>query len=46
MLDNCNVHMSNFFLEFVKSFGIKLLFTPGYSPEVNPIEYYFNVLKS
>ena len=33
------------FFNIILNKGIKLIFTSPYSPELNPIEFYFNILK-
>ena len=46
MWDNLNIHHDKEMLEWVRSQGHGVFFTPQYSPEVNPIEYMFSALKA
>ena len=45
-MDNLSSHFSKYFLKSIKNKGIKIIFTSPYSPEFNPIEMYFNTLKT
>jgi transposase len=43
--DNLRVHHANLLKDYCKSIKINLLYTPGYSPDFNPIERVFSELK-
>jgi transposase len=45
-MDNLNLHKEEWVEQVVKSHGCAVLFLPPYSPETNPIELMFNMLKS
>jgi transposase len=45
-MDNCSIHKSPKVLELIESKGCKLMFLPPYSPDFNPIENYWAVMKS
>jgi len=46
LLDNSSVHTSNLVLDTLKECGIKYLFLPPYSPDLNPIELLWALMKS
>ena len=46
ILDNASFHKSQIAKEMVEKAGYTLLFLPPYSPDLNPIEKYWNWLKS
>jgi len=50
VIDNAPVHGSDESIEFLlavmNAFGVKLVFLPKYSPELNPCELVFNVVKN
>ena len=45
VMDNAAFHKSNLTKELIESAGCKLLFQPAYSPDLNPIEWQWAVLK-
>jgi hypothetical protein len=45
-LDNCTVHHSKMVASFVKDNGITLVFNVPYSPQYNPIEHYWGLVKN
>lgn len=46
LMDNLRLHKEEWVEAVVKGYGHALLFVPPYSPETNPIELMFNVLKA
>jgi transposase len=46
VLDNCSCHCGVRVKELCKQFNIELKYLPPYSPDFNPIEQSFNVLKA
>ena len=46
LLDNSSVHTSKLVLDTLKECGIKYLFLPPYSPDLNPIELLWAFMKS
>jgi transposase len=46
LLDNSSVHTSKLVLDKLKECGIKYLFLPPYSPDLNPIELLWAYMKS
>jgi transposase len=46
LLDNSSVHTSKLVLDKLKECGIKYLFLPPYSPDLNPIELLWVTMKS
>lgn len=45
IMDNASFHKKNVLAEMVKSTGHRLLFLPPYSPDFNPIEQDFAIIK-
>jgi transposase len=45
-MDNLNLHREDWVEPLVRAYGCAALYLPPYSPETNPIELMFNVLKS
>lgn len=45
MLDNASFHKSQKTKELIEKRGARLLFLPPYSPDLNPIENYWALLK-
>jgi transposase len=45
VLDNASFHKAKKIVQLVKSYGFKLLFLSPYSPDLNPIEHQWWVLK-
>ena len=46
LLDNISFHHSKEVKEIARTNNVTLIFTPPYSPEFNPIEYFFHQVKS
>lgn len=46
LLDNCSTHRNPRIRDLCDRFGVKLLYLPPYSPDFNPIEEFFSVLKA
>ncbi|KAL5496013.1 hypothetical protein ACEPAH_3106 [Sanghuangporus vaninii] len=46
VMDNCPIHKSSEIRELVEAKGVRLEFLPAYSPDLNPIEQAFSLLKS
>ena len=46
ILDNARIHHDESLIEFLQAFGICVEFLPPYSPDLNPIETAFSVIKS
>ena len=46
IMDNCSIHKSNKVLELINQAGCKLIYLPPYSPDFNPIENYWAVMKN
>ena len=48
-MDNCPTHHGRFGLElkdFLTQIGVEVVFTPRYSPEMNPAEFAFNKIRT
>ena len=45
ILDNAQIHHDNDLIEYIESFGGCVEFLPPYSPDFNPIESSFSVIK-
>lgn len=51
VMDNARFHRKSYLFDFIKDFNsfyktqLSILFLPPYSPDLNPIEHYFAVLK-
>ncbi|MBF0539656.1 MAG: transposase, partial [Nitrospirae bacterium] len=45
IMDNLSSHKSKNVEEAIKARGAKLAFSPPYSPELSPIEYYWSKMK-
>ena len=43
--DNASIHRYQPWIDMVELFGCKIIFLPPYSPHLNPIEQFFNILK-
>jgi len=43
VMDNCGIHVAGAIFELLDAAGIKLVFLPSYSPELNPCELVFAV---
>ncbi len=46
VLDNARIHHDKDLIEYIESFGGRVEFLPPYSPDFNPIESSFSVIKS
>jgi len=46
VMDNARIHHDEEFISIVEEFGGRVLFLPPYSPDFNPIELAFSVIKS
>jgi transposase len=46
IMDNCSIHKSLKVRELIESSGCFLLYLPPYSPDFNPIENYWAVMKN
>ena len=46
VMDNATVHKSPIVRELIEGAGARLLYTAPYSPDLNPIEYFFSVYKT
>ncbi|KAL5641149.1 hypothetical protein ACGC1H_001587 [Rhizoctonia solani] len=46
LMDNASIHKSAELREMVESRGMRLLFIPAYSPDMNPIEKAFSAIKA
>ncbi|CAG8799683.1 23326_t:CDS:1, partial [Gigaspora margarita] len=46
ILDNANIHHHDGLLEYLSTFGVCVEFLPPYSPDPNPIELAFSVIKN
>lgn len=46
IMDNARIHHNNEFINIVQELGGKVEFLPPYSPDLNPIERSFSVIKS
>lgn len=45
-MDNASFHQSERVAQLRHDAGVKLVYLPPYSPDLNPIEEYFSVLKA
>lgn len=46
IMDNCSIHHGGRVAELAEARGVRLLYLPPYSPDFNPIEKAFAILKS
>lgn len=46
VMDNYSIHKTNKTKELIEAAGCKLLFLPPYSPDLNPIEQYWAIIKA
>ena len=46
IMDNAPVHKSNKIQELIEKAGCELLFLPTYSPDLNPIEHWWQKIKT
>ena len=46
VIDNATIHHSERVHGLIMATGAKIIYTAPYSPDLNPIEYYFGVYKS
>ena len=45
IMDNASIHKNSLVRELIEGAGCKLLYLPTYSPDLNPIENYWAVMK-
>jgi transposase len=45
VLDNAKIHHDQELLDYLDVFGVKVVFLPFYSPDLNPIETAFSTIK-
>ena len=45
VMDNASFHRKKRLNDLAQQYGIKIIFLPPYSPELNPIEHFWNWLK-
>jgi len=45
VLDNAKIHHDQELLNYLDAFGVKIIFLPPYSPNLNPIETAFSTIK-
>jgi transposase len=46
IIDNAKIHMYNEFIDMIHSKGALMFFLPPYSPQLNPIEVGFSLVKA
>jgi len=46
VMDNCRIHKTKLVTDVLSSFDVKVIYLPPYSPDFNPIELDFVVIKS
>lgn len=46
IIDNASFHKSEKIKNLMQSAGIKLIYLPPYSPDLNPIEHYWHKIKN
>ena len=46
ILDNISFHKSRAVRQIAEEHGVRLMFTPSYSPECNPVEHFFSAFKT
>src|SRR5438270_3707127 len=46
ILDNARIHHDEDLIDYIEAFGGRVEFLPPYSPDFNPIETCFSVIKS
>jgi len=46
VMDNCEIHRHELIRETIEDTGCRLIILPSYSPDLNPIEISFGVMKS
>ena len=46
VMDNATIHHNEELIKIIESVGCKIIFLPPYSPDYNPIELAFSVIKS
>jgi transposase len=46
VFDNASIHKEEHIVRLLKQKGLMAITTPAYTPEMNPIERYFRLLKS
>jgi transposase len=43
VMDNCSIHKSLRTYEILAAYGVKLMFLPAYSPDLNPVIFYIHL---
>jgi transposase len=46
VMDNAQIHHDEYLVNLVESVGCKIIYLPPYSPDLNPIETAFSLIKS
>lgn len=46
IIDGAAIHLSQEIIDYLHSLGLKIFFLPSYCPFMNPIEFFFHLLKS
>ena len=46
VIDNARFHKSKKVIELIEAVGCKVIFLPPYSPDLNPIEHWWNTIKN
>lgn len=46
IMDNCSIHKAPKVKQLIESVSCRLIYLPPYSPDLNPIENYWSVMKS
>ena len=46
IMDNCSTHHWDYIQQICDNAGVKLLYLPAYSPDFNPVEEFFSIMKA
>jgi transposase len=46
IMDNCSIHDKEQTMSLAGKWGVKVMYLPAYSPQLNPIEMWFHELKT
>jgi transposase len=46
VMDNASIHTSDDIVKYIESRGYRCVYLPSYSPNLNPIEKFWSVVKS